>query len=95
MEYCEFMYFLSTIQPTSGPAMLCKRHLSLHEHLSMGIVSKYGVSVPRGEMAITPEQAKDVADRFGMRLHKISFIFPVWYPQTFYICILILFTLVS
>lgn len=90
------MYFLSTVQVTSGPAMLCRRHLSLHEHLSMGILSKYGVSVPRGEMAITPEQAKDVADRFGMRLHKISFIFPVWYPQTCYInCILILFTLVS
>ena len=93
------MYFLSTVQLTSGPAMLCRRHLSLHEHLSMGILSKYGVSVPRGEMAITPEQAKDVADRFGMRLHKISFIFPVWYPQTSYICciilLLILFTLVS
>jgi succinyl-CoA synthetase beta subunit len=59
--------------------MLCRRHLSLHEHLSMGILSKYGVTVPRGEMAITPEQAKDVADRFGTRSHKII---PVSYPQT-------------
>ena len=63
--------------------MLCRRHLSLHEHLSMGILSKYGVRVPRGEIAITPEQARDVADKFGMRSHiKISFMFPVWYPQT-------------
>lgn len=42
----------------------------------MGILSKYGVNVPRGEIAITPEQARDVADKFGKTSHKISLEFP-------------------
>ena len=55
-----------TIQvATPAAAVLCKRHLSLHEHLSMEIMSKYGVSVPKGEIAITPGQARQVAEKFG------------------------------
>ena len=46
--------------------MLCARHLSLHEHISMEIMKKYGVNVPNGDIAITPEQARDQAERFGM-----------------------------
>lgn len=66
------------MQLPSGPAVLCRRHLSLHEHLSMGILSKYGVNVPRGEIAITPEQARDVADKFGKTSHKINLEFPLF-----------------
>ena len=54
------------MQLMSPAAVLCKRHLSLHEHISMEIMNKYGVSIPRGEIAITPEQAKAVAEKFGM-----------------------------
>lgn len=42
-----------------------RRHLSLHEHYSMEMLSKYGVSVPRGEVAHTPEQARKIAEKFG------------------------------
>ena len=44
----------------------------------MGILSKYGVNVPRGEIAITPEQARDVADKFGKTSHKINLEFPLF-----------------
>ena len=31
----------------------------------MDIMKKYGVSVPTGDIAITPEQARDLAEKFG------------------------------
>lgn len=64
--------FSVQLQATTQPAVVCKRHLSLHEHLSMGILSKYGVTIPRGDIAITPEQARDVAEKFGKRILRIS-----------------------
>ena len=40
----------------------------------MGIMSKYGVNVPRGEIAITPEQARREAEKFGEYLgSKVTF----------------------
>ena len=69
LQYTKNNKALSTVQLsrlTSPAAVLCKRHLSLHEHLSMDIMRKYGVRVPRGEIAITPEQARTAAEKFGM-----------------------------
>lgn len=45
--------------------MLPCRPLSVHEHYSLDLMSKYGVAVPKGEVANTPGQAKAAALRFG------------------------------
>lgn len=42
-----------------------RRHLSVHEHYSLDIMAGYGLSVPKGEVAVTPEQAKQIADKLG------------------------------
>ena len=41
------------------------RHVSLHEHHSMNLMSSFGISVPQGELASTPEQARDITQRLG------------------------------
>ncbi|KAJ3184829.1 beta' subunit [Gaertneriomyces sp. JEL0708] len=41
------------------------RNLSIHEHMSMGLLQKYGVNIPRGEVATTPQQAEEIARRLG------------------------------
>ena len=43
-----------------------QRHLSLHEHYSLEMLSNYGVTVPHGELAYTPEQARQIAEKLGM-----------------------------
>ena len=45
-----------------------RRHISLHEHHSMELMSSFGISVPRGELANTPEQARDITHRLGAAL---------------------------
>ena len=42
-----------------------KRHLSIHEHHSMGLLSKFGVDIPRGKVARTPQEAEAVATELG------------------------------
>ena len=37
----------------------------MHEHYSLEMMKGYGVNVPQGEVAYTPEQAKQVADKLG------------------------------
>ncbi|KAJ3394275.1 hypothetical protein HDU84_009030 [Entophlyctis sp. JEL0112] len=37
------------------------RNLSIHEHLSMGLLSQYGIKTPRGAAATTPKQAEEIA----------------------------------
>ncbi len=40
--------------------------MKIHEYQAKAILKKYGVSVPRGEMAETPEQAESAAKKlFG------------------------------
>lgn len=41
-----------------------KRHLSIHEYLSMELLGKYGVAVPRSVAAKTPEEAFEAAKSF-------------------------------
>ena len=42
-----------------------RRHVSLHEHHSMDLMSSFGISVPYGEVASTAEQAQDITERLG------------------------------
>ena len=45
--------------------MQSRRHVSLHEHHSMELMSSFGISVPRGELATTPDQARDITKTLG------------------------------
>jgi len=39
--------------------------MKIHEHQGKEILSRYGVPVPKGEVAFTPEAARQIAERFG------------------------------
>jgi succinyl-CoA synthetase beta subunit len=41
------------------------RQLSIHEHLSMGVLKQYGVKIPRGAAAHTPKEAEEIAQSLG------------------------------
>ena len=43
-----------------------RRQLSVHEHLSMGLLKQYGVPVPRGAAATTSEAAFQAAKELGI-----------------------------
>jgi succinyl-CoA synthetase beta subunit len=42
--------------------------LNLHEYQSKRIFAKYGIPIPRGEVANTPEAAREIAARLGVRV---------------------------
>lgn len=42
--------------------------MKLHEYQSKRIFAKYGVPIPRGDIATTPEQARWIASRLGTRV---------------------------
>jgi succinyl-CoA synthetase beta subunit len=42
--------------------------LKLHEYQSKRIFAQYGVPIPRGDVAATPEQARQIAARLGTRV---------------------------
>lgn len=42
-----------------------KRNLSIHEYQSMELLRKFGVKVPRGEVARTPDEVFSVAKKLG------------------------------
>ena len=39
--------------------------MKIHEYQAKAILAKYGVAVPRGEVAVTPQEAVDIAKRLG------------------------------
>jgi succinyl-CoA synthetase beta subunit len=41
------------------------RLLSVHEHYSLELMSSYGIAVPKGEVAFSPSEARDIAAKFG------------------------------
>ncbi|KAJ3414755.1 beta' subunit [Chytridiales sp. JEL 0842] len=59
--------FPTRLTPTTTPSFNStpKRHLSIHEHLSMSILQSYGVRTPRGGAAHTPAEALEVAESLG------------------------------
>ncbi|KAJ1912394.1 succinate--CoA ligase beta chain [Tieghemiomyces parasiticus] len=42
-----------------------KRHLSIHEYLSMGLLNQYGIRTPKGEVAKSAEEAYQIATKLG------------------------------
>lgn len=49
------------------PALLLPcRALSVHEHYSLELMDRYGVAVPKGELAFSPREAKAIATKLGM-----------------------------
>src|SRR5690606_14079432 len=42
--------------------------VKIHEYQAKSVLSRFGVPVPRGEVATTPEEAADVARRLGGNL---------------------------
>jgi len=50
-----------------------RRHLSVHEHYSLEMLSSYGIAVPQGELAYTPDQAKHIAVKLGTSLWMCLF----------------------
>lgn len=42
--------------------------MNLHEYQSKRIFAKYGIPIPKGEVATTPEEARDIAVRLGGRV---------------------------
>ena len=39
--------------------------MKIHEYQAKAILAKYGVAVPRGEVAVTPQEAVEIAKRLG------------------------------
>ncbi|HUX09817.1 MAG TPA: ATP-grasp domain-containing protein, partial [Terriglobia bacterium] len=39
--------------------------MKIHEFQAKQILSRFGVSVPKGEVAYTPEEAREIATRLG------------------------------
>ncbi|KAI8807052.1 ATP-grasp domain-containing protein [Cladochytrium replicatum] len=56
----------SLLSASSGLQAAQKRHLSIHEYLSMGVLAQYGVNIPRGGIAKTPAEAEQVARSLGV-----------------------------
>jgi succinyl-CoA synthetase beta subunit len=42
--------------------------MKIHEFQAKGILARFGVPVPKGEVAATPGQAREIADRIGPRV---------------------------
>lgn len=54
----------SMLRPGSS-AGVQKRFLSIHEHMSMDLLNKYGINTPKSIAAKTPEEAYKAAQSFG------------------------------
>lgn len=50
-----------------------QRHLSVHEHHILDMLSNYGIAVPQRELAYTPEEAKRIAVKLGTSLWNVLF----------------------
>ncbi|XP_073068748.1 succinate--CoA ligase [ADP-forming] subunit beta, mitochondrial isoform X3 [Manis javanica] len=44
-----------------------QRHLSLHEYMSMGLLQEAGVSIPKGHVAKSPDEAYAIAKKLGSK----------------------------
>ncbi len=42
--------------------------MKLHEYISKRVFAKYGVTIPKGEVATTPSEAKKIAEKLGGRV---------------------------
>ena len=58
--------------PLFQPSVQQTRRLSVHEYYSMGLLKEYGLNVPRGSMAQTPQEAADIARSLGLFIHFLN-----------------------
>ena len=42
--------------------------MKIHEYQAKQILSKFGVQIPQGEVAFTPAEAKEIAEKIGPRV---------------------------
>src|SRR5271154_7375989 len=56
-------YTVSLLAPLNSSTNGCA--MKIHEYQAKAILAKFGVPVPRGEVAFTKEDARDAADRLG------------------------------
>ena len=42
--------------------------MKIHEYQAKALMAKYGIPVPRGSMAASPEEARKVAEELGGRV---------------------------
>jgi succinyl-CoA synthetase beta subunit len=50
---------------TELPETVGEKNMKIHEYQAKEILAEYGVPVPQGEVATTPEEAKVIAERLG------------------------------
>lgn len=48
------------------------RHLSIHEHQAMDLLKKNGILVPLYKVAMTADEAGQIAKEFGMLFHMYN-----------------------
>lgn len=56
---------LAAGSPALSPSQQQRRHLSVHEHLSMGLLRDAGIAVPRFKVASSAEEALQLAQEIG------------------------------
>jgi len=61
------LFLNSSVPQSIGKAALAvqTRNLNIHEYQSQDLMRKYGISVPRGELATSLEEAKSISKKFG------------------------------
>jgi succinyl-CoA synthetase beta subunit len=42
--------------------------MKIHEYQAKQILNKFGVQIPQGEVAFTPAEAKEIAEKIGPRV---------------------------
>lgn len=61
----QYQAIVPKLSPVLTSVLPWRRHLSVHEHYSLEMMQNYGLTIPRGEVAFTSEQAKQIADKYG------------------------------
>ena len=51
-----------------NPERLTKGNMKLHEYQSKTIFSKYGIPIPKGRVAATADEAKQIAEEASKKL---------------------------
>src|SRR5262245_28843095 len=46
--------------------------MKIHEYQAKGVLARFGVPVPRGEVAFTPAEARDIASRLGTSVSVVK-----------------------
>lgn len=50
------------------------RNLNVHEHISMEVFNQHGITTPGGQVAFSPEEAKEAYVKMGSRKFKVLLV---------------------